>query len=433
MDRLKSIANLIINEGKKYNVEYISCSVKEEDVQEFNVDVGEFSLLRTLYDKGVAISVYKDKKHGAVAVNGFDEAKILQAVKDAITAAESSDIDEDRQINDSGEVSSFEEGPLVPDRDKLFARTKELIETIEKDYPKLLLEQCISEHVLIKSVYANSYGNMYESKKGGYSFFVGYSGHDGEKSSHSYGSGARLLDLEKPFIDCNIIRKELSDTEKQSSPEPLNEKFTGTVVFTPGCASDVIAGTIIGNFVSDSSLIDNTSIWRDKLGEKVCDERINLRLAPNDDRIILGGNFSSEGYLNEDYDIIKDGILESFFLTQYGANKTGKKRSPNTSSALIIKPGEKTLDEIISGIDKGIYIGRFSGGRPGANGEFSGVAKNAFLIENGKITKALAETMISDNLPDMLFRLRDISKEVQESGGSSVPYMAFDGVTISGK
>ena len=163
------------------------------------------------------------------------------------------------------------------------------------------------------------------------------------------------------------------------------------------------------------------------------DSRITVRLAPGDERILLGQKFSGEGFLAEDFDVIKDGVLKSFVLSQYAANKVGLMRSPNTSSSLIVEPGDKTLDEIISGIEKGIMIGRFSGGTPGANGEFSGVAKNSFLIENGKITKALSETMISDNLPDMLFRLRDISKDVQEDGSVSIPYMAFDGVTISGK
>ena len=107
--------------------------------------------------------------------------------------------------------------------------------------------------------------------------------------------------------------------------------------------------------------------------------------------------------------------------------------APSLSRALIVSPGEKSLEEIIGETQRGIVIGRFSGGKPGANGEFSGVAKNSFLIEDGKITKALSETMISANLNEMLFSLKDISREVLEDGSMSVPYMAFDGVTISGK
>ena len=433
MERIKNIANLVMDEAKKYNVIYATCSVSERETKEFNVEVGEFTLLRTLFDRTVTVGVYKDNKHGTVAINVFDEDKIIQAVKDACDAADSSDEDLNWEIDQSGAHKIFEEGPWEPDTDKLFSRTKELIDEVAVKYPKLQVENCISEHIRTKGIYLNSYGTCYESKKGVYSFFIGYAGHEGDKSSHTYGSSARLIDLETPFIKCNLTEKEMSDTEKQASPEPLNDKFTGTVIFTPDTVSDVVFGTILGNFVSDSSLIDGTSIWKDKIGTQVCDPRISIRLAPGDKRILLGQNFTGEGFLSEDYDVIRDGELKSFCLSQYAANKTGKKRSPNTSSAIICDNGEKPLDEIISGVEKGIIVGRFSGGRPGANGEFSGVAKNAFLIEGGKITKALSETMISDNLPEMLFRLRDISKEVLEDGGCSIPYMAFDGVTISGK
>jgi PmbA protein len=88
---------------------------------------------------------------------------------------------------------------------------------------------------------------------------------------------------------------------------------------------------------------------------------------------------------------------------------------------------------MIKKVKKGIIVGRFSGGSPGANGEFSGVAKNGFMIEDGKITSALSETMISGNLADMLNNLVDISKETLEDGNMVVPYMAFDGITVSGK
>ena len=78
-------------------------------------------------------------------------------------------------------------------------------------------------------------------------------------------------------------------------------------------------------------------------------------------------------------------------------------------------------------------MGRFSGGQPSSNGDFSGVAKNSFLIENGKIGPALSETMIAGNLADMLNHLRAVSREQVADGMSVLPYMAFDGITISGK
>ena len=89
--------------------------------------------------------------------------------------------------------------------------------------------------------------------------------------------------------------------------------------------------------------------------------------------------------------------------------------------------------DIIADIDRGILVGRFSGGSPAPSGEFSGVAKNGFLIENGKLKGAISETMISGNLAEMLNNLVEVSSDVLNDGGLVVPYMVFDGITVSGK
>ena len=99
----------------------------------------------------------------------------------------------------------------------------------------------------------------------------------------------------------------------------------------------------------------------------------------------------------------------------------------------LILPGEEALSDIIGGIEKGIYVQRLSGGNPSSTGEFSGVAKNSFLIENGKITRPVNETMVSMNMADIIKRVRGISRETANDGMGPQPWIAMDGVTISGK
>ena len=53
-------------------------------------------------------------------------------------------------------------------------------------------------------------------------------------------------------------------------------------------------------------------------------------------------------------DIIKDGVLKNFILSQYGANKTGFTRAKNLSYNFYVQPGEESHDEIIRSIDRGI-------------------------------------------------------------------------------
>ncbi|MBQ9409136.1 MAG: hypothetical protein IJU28_07100 [Clostridia bacterium] len=235
------------------------------------------------------------------------------------------------------------------------------------------------------------------------------------------------------MLECAFLERELSQIESQLDAKPLEGKFTGTVLLAPQASLEIVFSTVMNSFVSDISLIDKTSIWKDKLGQTVADERLTAALTPNAPHVVSGSRYTGEGYPARDFEVIKNGRLNSFCLSQYGANKTGGTRAGCDSWDVAIEPGDKTLQEMIAGIERGLLVMRFSGGQPSAAGEFSGVAKNSFLIEDGKIAGALTETMISGSVPDMLLHVRDISSELLRDGSMSVPYISFDGVTISGK
>ena len=69
-------------------------------------------------------------------------------------------------------------------------------------------------------------------------------------------------------------------------------------------------------------------------------------------------------------------------------------------------------------------------GIPAKSREFSvGGAENARFM----ITRAVTETMVNGNLGEAFNRVRGISRELCCDGSSVVPYIAVDGIVISGK
>ncbi len=432
MEKLKNIASLALKKTTQAGAQTAYCTVSESRTKEFNVDGGEFSLFRTLFDRNLALTAFLDHRKGSVSGNKFDEESVSELAMECVKAAEGSQPDPAWEIAEGNGEKEFLSGVYEPDTEKLFFRTKELMEDISSRYPKILVEQLIVTHKSVDSVYMSTTGNTYCSKYGYYNVSLMFSAHDGEKSSSFYGTDVTLDDLETSFIDCAHFARELEEVEKQVDTRSAQGKFVGTVVFAPGCLASTLY-SVCTNFASDGVILDGTSVWKDMLGKKVADERITVSLNPRDPRVVCGENYTTEGYLSEDYDIIKDGVLNRFMLSRYVANKTGHTAAPNSSFALVVKNGDVPIEEIIKGIDKGILVGRFSGGSPAGNGEFSGVAKNGFFIENGKITDAVSETMISGNLVTMLNNLVAVSRETLVDGGIVVPYMAFDGITVSGK
>ena len=237
------------------------------------------------------------------------------------------------------------------------------------------------------------------------------------------------MGLDRPLMELDMMRRLLRDAEGDLTAAPVPEKFEGTLLVSPAFMGEFL-GTALGCYAGDYALISDTSIWKDKLGQKVASEGITLETRPLDERIVCGERFDINGFKSENGVILRDGVLESFCLSEYAARKTGRPRAANQSGAYFLRPGEKSPEELIAGIENGILINRFSGGQPGASGDFNGVAKNSFLIKDGRLVGAVTETMISGNFAALLQNLRGISRETACDGSTVLPWAAFDGVTV---
>ncbi|MBR2986819.1 MAG: TldD/PmbA family protein [Clostridia bacterium] len=432
MTNLSLLTESMITRAKELGADLVKASASRSEVREFNVDGGRFSLFRTLFNQSVSITVFKGGRKGSASVNRFDEEAVNKVIADALAAADSSQPDEAWDLCHEPNSYDITDGCPIADTDLLFTRTEELKNTIAKDYPKVLLEQMIVDHSGFEAVTRTSYGAHFKRRGGSYQVSLMFSAHEGEKASSFMGAGFTTDSLDTPFIELADTRRALADIEKQIDTEAIEGKFVGTMVLTPDSLGEFF-GSALSNFTSDISIIDGTSIWKNALGTKVADERLTIGMNPRDPRIVGGSYATGEGFMAENYNVIENGILKTFMLSLYAANKTGHTRAPNDGFDMIIEGGDTPYDEMIASIDKGIIVGRFSGGAPNAKGDFSGVAKNSFLVENGKITKALRETMINGNLADLFTSIISISKETTVNGGSVLPSISFSGITVSGK
>jgi PmbA protein len=107
---------------------------------------------------------------------------------------------------------------------------------------------------------------------------------------------------------------------------------------------------------------------------------------------------------------------------------------PQTAGTWNIVPaGDAPIDDIVAKTRRGVVFSRFSGGRPNSNLDFSWVAKNSFYVEDGEAKHALGETMVSGNFQELLKQIHAVSQESVNFGGSSYPFIAASGVTISSR
>jgi PmbA protein len=432
MNNVRAAADLALRYLAQEGADKAQCVAGVTQTREFNMDGGEFSLFRTMFDKHLSLTAFKNAKRGVLAVNRFDDDAVKTAARECLAVAESGTADDAWDIAPGPAAREFTGGVTQPDMDRFFTRCLELAADIRARHPLVMVEQMVASHRQTDLAYASSNGVSYSVLEGEYRVDLMFSAHEGELGSSFFGSSVTTVSLDNPLISLASMEKDLADVEKQIRTVPVAGKFTGTILLPPGCLGELLA-SMLDNFASDRPVLDGTSLWKNALGTQVADSRITLSMAPLDPRIVSGEHFTGEGFVSENYDVIRNGVLASFQLSLYVANKTGHPRAGNASRSMILKPGDTSLADMISGIKRGLVVGRFSGGAPGTNGDFCGVAKNSFLIEDGKITHAVSETMINGNLADMLKNLVAISQETVSDGSSVLPYAAFDNIVISGK
>ena len=431
MSELKNIAAALKEKLAAAGITKYSLTLSEGEKQELNTEHDKFSLFRTIFSHGATVTAYLDSRKGSASGNDLSEEGLQKLVDDAKAGAESAMPDEANDIAEFQQPEEFHTGSYEADMARFYDRLQEVLDTVRQDFPKIMLMQIIGSHDKTHSLLVNSNGTEFEWFDGSYSASLEFAGNDGEKTTGLGYGGVTMHDLSQPILSLGSLRRQLEDTEKSLNTIAIADKFEGTVIFTPD-ALGYFTYMLVDNFISAGVVLAGTSQWLDKVGQQVASDKITLRLQARDDRLVVSSAFTGDGYKAENVTLIEKGVLNCHLLNLYAAKKTGRPVVKNSGSGFVVEPGDTPVADMIRGVKRGLIVGGFSGGEPGANGEFSGVAKNSFYVENGEIKGAVMETMINGNLQDVFRNVTAVSKELVSDGNMAFPYLAAEGVTISG-
>ncbi len=192
-------------------------------------------------------------------------------------------------------------------------------------------------------------------------------------------------------------------------------------------------------------VLKDMSPFKNKVGEKVFDKRITFFDDGLNPDMVASQPIDDEGVTSQKTMLIENGVLKQFIHDLHtsklmGVAPTGNGMRAGLSAApragfttLTLEPGEKTLAEMISGIDKGILIDQIMGAHQASpfSGDFSVSIGLGFVIENGEIIGRFKNGMLAGNC----FRMFD--SQVLEIGSelrnveALVPPVLFDRMPIA--
>jgi len=213
------------------------------------------------------------------------------------------------------------------------------------------------------------------------------------------------------------------------------------VVFDPQTARSLLGN--IFDAVEGNSIYRSASFLAGKLGERIASENVTVI----DDGTIPGlfgtSPFDDEGVPSRRTVVIDRGILKSYLLNTYTAVKLGLKTTGNAARGitgntgvghgnLYLEKGDRSPDEIIRGIQKGLYVTELIGSSVNiVTGDYSRGAAGLW-IENGEFAYPVSEITIASTLQRMLTDVESAGSDLDFRGSVASPTVVIREMTVSG-
>jgi len=181
-----------------------------------------------------------------------------------------------------------------------------------------------------------------------------------------------------------------------------------------------------------SSIQQKNSFLEGKLDQKIASEILTII----DDPFVISGLgsrfYDGEGLVTKRRVLIDKGVLKSYLVDNYYGKKLGWEPNSGSTTNIIFEYGDKSPDEMVKGVKKGIFVNGFIGGNSNSTtGDFSfGIVGK--YIEDGQFVKPVNEMNISGNLIVFLNQLVEVGNDPYVYSSLRSPSFRFKDVQFSG-
>ncbi len=207
-------------------------------------------------------------------------------------------------------------------------------------------------------------------------------------------------------------------------------------------AADMLWATVQAA-LSGKRVIERSSPWSDRIGEQVTSKALTLSQDPDEGPFSCP--FDDEGTPTQPLVFIENGILRLFYTDRtigrkLGHGSTGNGFRPGLGSYptpslfnTLIKPGRRSLPELIASLDEGLVVDQMLGGGAGISGEFSVNVELGYRVKQGKILGRIKDTMVAGNVYTALQNLVELGGDADWNGACYTPSLIVEDLSTTGK
>jgi len=410
----------------------ISVSVEKNDVQ----------ISRSLQETMIGIRAFVGRRVGFACTN--DPESLAAACADAVTLAKASPPD-DHNVLPAPASFAPAEGTFDPAAEQFGVS-----EAVRYATEFISIAQAIDRRVILgegqfaaevgERVVVNSDGLSAGERASLFSYFALATAQDGEVVSNmdfQFGASRSVAGIETGPIVERACRNALG-----SLGATKGETFVGPVILSPNAVQSILVQLLLFQ-LNAKNVLRGMSRWKDAVGQATAVPFLTV----SDDGLIPEGvatsAFDREGTPHRPMTLIDEGVVRGFLHNAYTANAMGARNTGHAAGSarslpaigptnFSIAPGDHSKDEMIAEIDRGLLVTRFSGTADPVSGDFSGVAKAAYLIVDGRIERPVTETLIAGNSFEAIRSLSAVSSEREPIFAFMLPYVRLEGISVTG-
>ncbi|MGV6857692.1 MAG: metalloprotease PmbA [bacterium] len=401
-----------------------------------SVRKGEIETLEHHLGQNLSVTVYNGSQKGSASTTDLSPAAIEEAVSAAMSIARHTSEDPCNGLAPAERMAK-----RLPDLDLYHPWDIDAPGLIElaTECEQVALEAdpriCNSEGSSVNtfggvSAYGNSHGFLGARKGSQHSVSCSVIAEDSNGMQRDYWYTSSRLPQELEAADA-VGRKAAERTLRRLSARSLSTREC-PVIYAAEMSRGLL-GHLLGG-ISGGALYRKASFLMDALDTPIYPDFVRISENPLLPQGMASTPFDNEGVATQARDLVSDGILKGFVLSQYSACKMGLETTGNAGGVhnLSIEPGDKGLPELLKEMDTGLLVTELMGQSINMiTGDYSRGAAG-FWVENGEIQYPVEEVTVAGNLADMFKGLVAVGNDIDRRGSVRTGSWLIDRMTVAG-
>lgn len=217
-----------------------------------------------------------------------------------------------------------------------------------------------------------------------------------------------------------------------------------TILLEPRLAISLMG--IVSGMLSGESVLKGRSPFGERLGEQIASALLSLTDDPTRSESIGAEEVDGEGLACRSNLLISNGVLQGFLQDSYSGRRSGLASTGSAvrgtrslpgvgAQLLVMQPGTRSFEQLVSSIDLGLYVNSLSGMHSGVNsisGDFS-VGADGLMIRNGSIAEPVRELTLASTLQRLLLDISEVGGDFEWlRGGDGACSLVIQDVSLSG-